>query len=94
MIDVLLKRRDGWVIVDYKTSPIRQTSQSAAEMHAQRYYMQVGCYAEAAREQLGVEPEVYIHYLRHGLTAAVPPEAWREALASMESTIGRIAGDT
>jgi len=92
-LDVLLEHEDGtWAVVDYKTSDVEggQRDRNLVIEHARRYHLQVGVYAAAVRAQLGgtVTPDVYIHYIRYGETVKIPTEAWQQALAQLENTIG------
>jgi ATP-dependent helicase/nuclease subunit A len=85
IIDTLFRQPDGtWVILDYKTSYVdRSVGQSrAAEMHATRYHLQLGVYADAVTAQLdGAVPQTYIHYVRYGLTVRIAEADRRRALA-------------
>jgi hypothetical protein len=48
-------------------------------------------YAAAVREQLGgMTPDVYIHYIRHGVTVPVPAREWELSLDKLETCIGRL----
>ncbi|MBL8162938.1 MAG: hypothetical protein JNJ61_13195 [Anaerolineae bacterium] len=58
--------------------------------HARRYYLQVGVYAAAVREQLGLTPDVYVHYVQYGQTVHVPAAEWQDALLKLEHTIGEL----
>jgi ATP-dependent helicase/nuclease subunit A len=93
VLDVLFQRADGsWGIIDYKTSTVAgfRATQNAdlVREHARRYYLQVGVYAAAVNEQLGMTPDVYIHYVQYGQTVQVPAAAWQDALLKLEHTIG------
>ncbi|MBL8161866.1 MAG: UvrD-helicase domain-containing protein, partial [Anaerolineae bacterium] len=64
VLDVLFQRADGsWGIIDYKTSYVEgfhaTKDANLVRQHARRYYLQVGVYAAAVREQLGLTPDVY-----------------------------------
>lgn len=95
VIDVLMRRADGvWTLLDYKTSFVAsQPTMTALAEHAQRYHLQVGVYATAARELLGIDDiEVYIHYIRHGQTVKIMADAWQSALDRLEDHIGSLLG--
>src|SRR5690606_694480 len=71
IIDVVFRQPDGtWVLTDYKTSSVFVSASSKRmnptpemlEAHARRYHLQVGIYARAVQEQLGIIPETRIHY--------------------------------
>ncbi len=100
IIDVLFRREDTWVILDYKTSFVHNDDRiiDPVRTHAQRYYVQVGMYAAAAREQLRafgyeVTPLVYIHYLSHNQTIDVPTASWEAELKTIEDRIGSLIMD-
>jgi ATP-dependent helicase/nuclease subunit A len=94
VIDTLFQKPDGkWVVVDYKTSTLRSGDAADAAWHVRRFHMQVGVYAAAVAEQLKVDAgqlDVYIHYVRYGLTVQVYPDEWQTALGKMEAYIGRL----
>lgn len=98
IIDLLFQRENGdWLVVDYKTSYLSDkaaaTSQQIAD-HARRFHLQVGVYAAAIQEQLGrIVPQTHIHYIRYTHTVRVTTDEWREALANLETLIGRVVGD-
>lgn len=90
VLDVLFQRPDeSWVVVDYKTSFV----EGLVSEHARRYHLQVGVYAAAAAEQLGVTPGAFIHYIRYGLTVPVSSAEWQSALAKLEDFIGDVLKD-
>jgi ATP-dependent helicase/nuclease subunit A len=102
VIDVLLQDAQGWALVDYKTSfvegyqkGVEQSSgnRGLLESHARRYYLQMGVYAAAVREQIGIAPSVYIHYLRYQQTVDIPASAYQAALTELEDRIGSFMGD-
>jgi ATP-dependent helicase/nuclease subunit A len=94
VIDILFQRANGtWVLADYKTSRIGRTARrglgggvqvyEALAVHARRYHLQVGVYAEAAQAQLnGILPSVFIHYISYATSVEIPTATWREALAA------------
>jgi ATP-dependent exoDNAse (exonuclease V) beta subunit len=93
VIDVLMRRDDGtWALVDYKpTFVASHASEEALAAHAQRYHLQMGVYAAAARELLGIDQvEVYIYYIRHGQSVKIPPDAWHSALEHLEEHISSL----
>lgn len=88
VIDLLFQQSDGgWVVVDYKTSRVLDED---FENHAKRYYLQVGVYAAAVQQQLGIDtiPETYIHYIRESRTVFVETSAWQHELGLLEQYIG------
>jgi ATP-dependent exoDNAse (exonuclease V) beta subunit len=94
VIDVLMQRDDGiWAMVDYKTVFVAAAHPVTLEAHARRYHLQVGVYAAAAQELLGIDRiDVYIHYIRHEQTVEIPAEAWQSALEQLEDHIGSLVG--
>jgi ATP-dependent exoDNAse (exonuclease V) beta subunit len=99
VIDTLFQQANGrWAVLDYKTSRLHRlhpATLAEAAHHARRYHMQVGAYAAAVAQQLKVdadELDVYIHYIRHGLTVRINAVEWTAALNQMESVIGRLVG--
>jgi ATP-dependent helicase/nuclease subunit A len=95
VIDTLFEHEDGtWVIIDYKTAfvPNYALGQVALAEHARRFYLQVGAYAEAVREQMrsvdGLKLRVYIHYIRYSSTVEIGEAEWQAALASLEKLVG------
>jgi ATP-dependent helicase/nuclease subunit A len=98
VIDLLFQRENGnWLVVDYKTSYMREKSEPTPQQiaeHARRYHLQVGVYGAAVQEHLGgIVPETHIHYIRYTHTVHVTTDEWREALANLETLIGRVVGD-
>jgi ATP-dependent helicase/nuclease subunit A len=87
VIDLLYQKSDGhWAVMDYKTSFVQGVGGAAKQpdivLHARRYHLQVGIYAEAASAQLhGETPETYVHYIRHNQTVQINEEEWRGALS-------------
>jgi ATP-dependent exoDNAse (exonuclease V) beta subunit len=93
VIDVLMLRSDGsWALVDYKTGfAAAQPDRATLAEHARRYHLQVGVYAAAAQQLLGIDQiDVYIHYIRHEQTVEIPVEAWQSALERLEDHIGEL----
>lgn len=91
VMDVLLRRSDDeWVIIDYKTN---QVAEGAFAEHAKRFRLQLGVYAAAAKEQLGlaVPPLAFIHYLRGSQMIELSSEDCQRELNRLESTIGELA---
>jgi len=82
IIDLLLQTADDrWVIVDYKTgaTPADHVKMAA---QARQYHLQVGIYAQAVADLLGVMPATYIHFLQRAEHPIHVTEAeWRQALA-------------
>ncbi len=84
-IDMLYKDRSGqWVVLDYKTTDI---DADYVDVHARRYYLQVGIYAAAVEELTGQVPDIFLHYIRPGVTVRVSEAAWRDALAHLETDL-------
>ena len=95
VIDVLMRRSDGrWALVDYKTGFAAPNSdQAALREYSRRYLFQVGVYAAAAQELLGIDQiDVYIHYIRHEQTVEIPTNAWKDALVRLEDHIESLIG--
>ena len=92
VMDVLLRRSDDeWVIIDYKTSRV---AEGAFAEHAKRFRLQLGIYAAAAKEQLGLSepPLALIHYLRGNQMIELSSKDCQRELDRLESTIGEIDG--
>lgn len=90
VIDILFQHTDGrWILVDYKTGYVPPHE---AEKHARRYFLQVGVYASAVQAQLGVIPDVYIHFIRYNITVPVPTADWQTELAQLEAYTGSVVG--
>ena len=90
VMDVLLQLPGGdWLIIDYKTS---QVIGGTFEEHARRYLLQMGVYAAAARQQLGLErpPQTCVHYIRGGRTVELAGDDCLAELDLLESTIGEL----
>ncbi|MEO1166282.1 MAG: 3'-5' exonuclease, partial [Chloroflexota bacterium] len=93
VIDLLFKHGDEWHLVDYKTSTVRG-GYANIKSHAQRYHLQVGVYAAAARQELQQQtPRVFIHYIQYNRTVEVPTEVWQRELIQLEKYIGDLLGD-
>lgn len=89
-LDVLFQRPDeSWVVVDYKTSFV----EGLVSEHARRYHLQVGVYAAAVTEQLGVMPETFIHYIRYGVTVPLSSADCQSALSKLEDYMGDVLRD-
>ncbi|MDX1992647.1 MAG: UvrD-helicase domain-containing protein [bacterium] len=84
VIDVLFRQRDGtWMIADYKTSTVDDAAINPGRinLHARRYHLQLGVYAEAVSTQLnGLVPQTFIHYIRYNHTVPVSEAERRAAL--------------
>lgn len=96
-MDVLYQTQAGeWVIVDYKTGFVPDASAQALDQHARQYYLQVGAYASAVRQQLqqatGIAhtPHTRIHHIRYQHTTHIPSAAWEAELRSLEDLIGAV----
>jgi ATP-dependent helicase/nuclease subunit A len=97
VIDVLIERPDGtWALIDYKTSGVPAPgSIDPLRTHARRYHLQVGLYAEAARELLGLDAlDVYLRYIRYSRTIAIDPAAWMSELRALEARIETVMRTT
>ena len=87
-MDILLQGAKGeWMIIDYKTSAV---SGETLEQHAKRYRLQLGVYAAAAREHLGLphSPQLYVHYIRHHATLRLSSADCLAELEGLEAAIG------
>ena len=90
VMDVLLHLPDDeWLIIDYKTS---QVVGGTFEAHARRYLLQLGVYALAVQEQLGLQrpPQTCVHYIRGNRTIELAREDCQAELAALEATIGKL----
>ena len=90
VMDVLLRRSDNeWVIIDYKTSKVADGD--FAE-HAKRFRLQLGIYAAAAQEQLGLArpPLACVHFIRGNQMIELTSEDCQRELDRLESTIGEL----
>ncbi len=88
VIDVLLRQPDHtWTIIDYKTS---QVEAGAFVEHAKRFRLQLGVYAAAVQERLGLEtpPSAFVHYLRANQLIELSSEECQRALDQLEAAIG------
>ncbi|MCS7071356.1 MAG: PD-(D/E)XK nuclease family protein, partial [Anaerolinea sp.] len=84
------ERPDGrWALIDYKTASVPPPGQiDQIRAHARRYHLQIGIYAEAARDLLGLSAiEAYLRYIRYSRTIAIAPEAWTPELDALEARI-------
>jgi ATP-dependent helicase/nuclease subunit A len=100
VLDLLIEEPDGiWTVIDYKTGYVadHQKGRAVFEAHARRYALQVGTYAEAVARRLGDDGSldafpvtVYIHYIRYGVTIALPRDAWRDELRKLEHIVGQL----
>ncbi|MGJ3238400.1 MAG: UvrD-helicase domain-containing protein [Anaerolineae bacterium] len=92
VIDALFQHEGAWWLVDYKTGTVRGGA-SAIEQHAHRYYLQVGTYASAIRQELqGKTPRVFVHYIQYNHTVEVPTSAWEAELQQLDAYIGDLIG--
>ncbi len=90
VMDVLLQLPDKeWLIIDYKTS---QVIGDAYEAHARRYLLQLGVYAAALREKLGLQrlPLTCVHYIRGNRTVELASGDCQAELLELEATIGEL----
>ncbi len=91
VMDVLLQLPDNeWLIIDYKTS---QVIGDAYEAHARRYLLQLGVYAAAVSEKLGLQrlPLTCVHYIRGNRTVELASGDCQAELDALEATIGELA---
>lgn len=91
-MDVLLLGADGiWRIIDYKTGD----AGGDVLGHARQYRLQLGVYAAAVQEQLGLEesPRTYVHFLRHNRTVQLVSADCQVELERLEATLGEVIGD-
>lgn len=90
IIDALFKSGDEWWLVDYKTSTVRGGI-PYIQQHAKRYYLQLGTYASAVRQELsGETPRVFVHYIQYNETVEVPAETWEAEIQKLEHYIGEL----
>jgi ATP-dependent helicase/nuclease subunit A len=91
IIDVLVRFEDSsWAVVDYKTSYVKRAHKALRddlELHAVRYYAQVGIYAAAVESLIGSVPTTYIHYIRYAETLHILQRVWQSALDALEDDI-------
>ena len=93
IIDALFKSGDEWWLVDYKTSTVRGGI-PYVKSHAKRYYLQLGTYASAVRQELsGITPRVFVHYIQYNETVEVPTETWETEIQKLEHYIGELIGE-
>lgn len=91
-MDVLLLGADGiWRIIDYKTGDVGRDWLGSAR----QYRLQLGVYAAAVQEQLGLEesPRTYVHFLRHNRTVQLHSADCQVELERLEATLGEVIGD-
>lgn len=95
VIDVLFRSNVGqWILVDYKTGYVESRSPDDLAEHARRYHLQLGIYAEAVREQLGIVPLTYIQFIRYMRMTRVNERDWRAALErNLEHRVLEIIGN-
>lgn len=84
IIDVLYQYEGTWYVLDFKTSEVKLWY--VAE-HGKRYAYQMGAYAEAVQQQIGITPHVQVYYLHPGILWKMPESLWRNAMASLDSDI-------
>ena len=73
--DRIDQRREGIVLVDYKTSPIESAEKADARTEKSLEEHQLGLYALAYQEMFGVVPaRAELHYVGRGLTGSVAVE--------------------
>jgi ATP-dependent helicase/nuclease subunit A len=91
-LDALIQTENGtWIVIDYKSSDVYAANRAGVlEDHARRFHLQVGVYAAAVRQVINDDPEVYVHYIRHGRTIRVETAVWQSALAQLETIIGDV----
>ena len=79
-----------WRIIDYKTSD----AGGDLAGHAQRYRLQLGVYAAAARQKLAlaVSPRLFLHYLRHNQTIELAASDCETELQSLEYMLHEVVG--
>lgn len=97
IIDVLIERADGtWALIDYKTASVSAPGRpDQIRAHARRYHLQVGIYAAAARDLLGLDAiDVYLRYIRYSHTIAVTPDEWTTELSALETRIETVMRTT
>ncbi|MBL8148064.1 MAG: UvrD-helicase domain-containing protein [Anaerolineae bacterium] len=92
VLDVLFQRADGaWVLADYKTAYVADSSQAGLKQHAAQYHFQLAVYAAAVRHLLALpDLEVYIHYIRHQAEVRMTVAELDDALRQLEATIGQM----
>ena len=91
VMDVLLQGADGsWVIIDYKSSKV---AKGEFKEHAKRYRLQLGIYAAAAQEKLGLPrpPLSFVHYIRGNQMIKLEREDCQRELERIETTICEVA---
>jgi ATP-dependent exoDNAse (exonuclease V) beta subunit len=93
-VDVIAQRTDDtWMLVDYKTSYLpAHLGMDFARSHVRQYYFQLGAYAEAAKQQLGVIPLTCIYYVQHNWVMDVAEHDWRTEFDQLEQRIQQLAG--
>ena len=94
-VDVIAQLADGtWMIVDYKTSYLPSENREAfAQNHVRQYYFQLGAYAEAARQQLGIVPTTAIYYVQLNMLMTVAEHEWRTEFDQLEQRIQQLVGN-
>ncbi|MBI5931844.1 MAG: UvrD-helicase domain-containing protein [Chloroflexi bacterium] len=84
IIDVLYRHEEQWYVLDFKTSEVKLWY--VAE-HGKRYAYQMGAYAEAVEQQIGITPQVQVYYLHPGILWKMPESLWRNAMVSLNEDI-------
>jgi ATP-dependent helicase/nuclease subunit A len=87
VMDLVYRYGDQWQVLDYKTADIPAQQ---ADWHAERYAIQMGVYALALQERLGLAspPPAQLYYLHPGHLVTLEPARWRAALAQFEDRLG------
>lgn len=94
VIDAVFQYQGEWWLVDFKTSTVKGGLPNV-EAHARRYYLQVGAYASAVRQELnGLTPHVFIHYIQYNRTVEIPSEIWEAEISKLENYIGELIGES
>ena len=89
VIDLLYHTTGGhkggqWYVLDYKTALV---TPAGAYKNAQRYYLQIGVYAEAVAARTGQIPETSLYYIHPGTLVYVKPEWWQPVLAGLDDDV-------
>ena len=78
-------RKGGqWHVLDYKTALV---SPAGAYKNAERYYLQIGVYAEAVAARTGQIPETYLYYIHPATLVYVKSEWWQPVLARLDDDV-------
>lgn len=87
IIDLLFQYEGKWHVLDFKTNRI---STQNVERFSQRFYYQMGAYAQAVEAYTQSTPEVLLYYLHPNHLYEMPETHWRAAMDTIETTLNEV----